>query len=196
MTLVNVGVIALASVPEPRVRRLADVLYGHTRVEHIATDRERQTIPWVRVTDGEGKVTEYVAGGVAPEAPAAGERRGRDCTEGHNRQGHLIAALKEVEGEPFAIERRIAERLTAFYSQRVSDGSAATGSQIALTIAAAQRIYTGNVFPAMHVTFGTYPSNLGHLDSAGCFRCHDDLHKSTGGAVINQDCERCHKTPE
>lgn len=62
--------------------------------------------------------------------------------------------------------------------------------------AAAQRIYTGNVFPAMHVTFGTYRSNLGHLDSPGCCRCHDDLHKSKAGAAISQDCELCHKMQE
>jgi hypothetical protein len=42
------------------------------------------------------------------------------------------------------------------------------------------------------VAFGTYPSNIGHVDSSGCFRCHDDNHKSKDGTTIKQDCETCH----
>jgi hypothetical protein len=44
----------------------------------------------------------------------------------------------------------------------------------------------------MHVTFGTYPNNIGHIDSPGCFRCHDDTHAATDGKKIGQDCETCH----
>ena len=45
----------------------------------------------------------------------------------------------------------------------------------------------------MNVTFGTYPTNIGHVDFPGCFRCHDDNHKSASGAKLSQDCESCHK---
>jgi hypothetical protein len=44
----------------------------------------------------------------------------------------------------------------------------------------------------MNVKWGTYPDNLGHNDSPGCFRCHDDEHKTKDGRVIKQDCEQCH----
>ena len=59
-------------------------------------------------------------------------------------------------------------------------------------MAATERIYRGNVFPGMHVTFGTYPNNIGHIDSPGCFRCHDDSHKAKDGKKISQDCETCY----
>ena len=59
-------------------------------------------------------------------------------------------------------------------------------------MAATERIYRGNVFPGMHVTFGTHPNNIGHIDSPGCFRCHDDSHKAKDGKKISQDCETCH----
>ena len=36
------------------------------------------------------------------------------------------------------------------------------------------------------------PNNIGHEDFLGCFRCHDDNHKSADGRVISQDCETCH----
>jgi hypothetical protein len=193
-----------------------------TRVEYIATDATRETIPWVQVTDVNGTVTEYVADGVEPAALEQGERRVMDCTDCHNRQGHAIAttadravdealargliprtlpfvrrevlaALQEVSGERADVEGRIANRLRTFYDAQPSNGAAANGTDVAQAIAAAQRLYAGNVFPRMNVTWGTYPSQLGHTDSNGCFRCHDDLHKSKSGTVISQDCEMCHK---
>ena len=53
-------------------------------------------------------------------------------------------------------------------------------------------IYAWNVFPAMKVTWGTYPNHVGHKDSPGCFRCHDRKHKSDDGAKISKDCDSCH----
>jgi hypothetical protein len=53
-------------------------------------------------------------------------------------------------------------------------------------------IYNVNVFPSMNLTWGTYPSNIGHTDSPGCFRCHDGSHQTKGGDAIAQDCNSCH----
>jgi cytochrome c2 len=63
------------------------------------------------------------------------------------------------------------------------------------TVTAVQDIYARNVFPAMKVTWGTYPNNIGHTFFNGCFRCHDDNHKASDGSVIKQDCETCHAMP-
>jgi hypothetical protein len=48
------------------------------------------------------------------------------------------------------------------------------------------------VFPQMNVGWGTYPSNIGHEDFVGCFRCHDESHASSGGQTITQSCDACH----
>ena len=53
-------------------------------------------------------------------------------------------------------------------------------------------IYARNVFPGMKVGWGTYPNNIGHEDFLGCFRCHDDIHKTRDGRTITQDCNACH----
>jgi hypothetical protein len=45
----------------------------------------------------------------------------------------------------------------------------------------------------MNVQFGTYPNHAGHIDFPGCFRCHDDSHKTKEGKTISQYCEACHK---
>lgn len=192
----------------------------YTQVEYIATDASRETIPWVRATDANGVVTEYVVDGVAEEVLQRGERRVMDCTDCHNRQGHAIAttveravdealargliprtlpfvrrevlaALRDVSGERAVVEERIAEQLRTSFATHASAGT--NGHDLAQVIAAAQRLYAGNVFPSMNVTWGSYPSQLGHTDSLGCHRCHDELHKSKSGAAISQDCELCHR---
>jgi nitrate/TMAO reductase-like tetraheme cytochrome c subunit len=58
------------------------------KVEYIATDRERQKIPWVRVTDKEqGVVTEFRTPGFT-NAIAAEAIRTMDCMDCHNRPAH------------------------------------------------------------------------------------------------------------
>jgi hypothetical protein len=189
-----------------------------TRIEYIAADEKREVIPWVRVTDTRG-TREYAAEGITPDQIASAPRRMMDCTDCHNRIGHAIAptadrAVDEALARgllprslPFvrrealaaaaqdypdreAAARQIAERLTSFYKQQPG-----TDGTLAQAIAATQRLYARNVFPAMKVKFGTYPSHLGHTDSPGCFRCHDEQHKTTTGQVISQDCEMCHRMP-
>ncbi|HUX93096.1 MAG TPA: cytochrome c3 family protein, partial [Ignavibacteriaceae bacterium] len=34
--------------------------------------------------------------------------------------------------------------------------------------------------------------NIGHMYSAGCFRCHDGKHVSSDGKVISNKCSTCH----
>jgi hypothetical protein len=49
-----------------------------------------------------------------------------------------------------------------------------------------------NVFPRMKVWAKEYPNHIGHIEFNGCFRCHDDQHKSDDGSVITRDCNLCH----
>ncbi|HEY7389117.1 MAG TPA: cytochrome C, partial [Bryobacteraceae bacterium] len=53
-------------------------------------------------------------------------------------------------------------------------------------------LWSRNIFPDMKVTWGTYPNDLGHTDSPGCFRCHDGAHMARTGESITQDCDACH----
>ena len=45
----------------------------------------------------------------------------------------------------------------------------------------------------MKVTWGSYRNELGHIDSPGCFRCHDEEKATPDGRTISQDCESCHR---
>ena len=44
----------------------------------------------------------------------------------------------------------------------------------------------------MKVSWKGYPDHLGHMYSAGCFRCHDGKHVSDKGKVLTNDCNSCH----
>jgi NapC/NirT cytochrome c family protein len=188
------------------------------RVEYVATDDTKETIPYVKVTDANGAVKEFVAADVGEDARQRGTRRVMDCIDCHNTVGHPIAATAEQ-----AVDRAIAagaisrqlpharregvrvlkasypseedavrgidREFRTFYQSR---GGAIDEQAVTRTVAALQDVYRRNVFPEMNVTWGSYPDRRGHVSSTGCFRCHDGSHKDKGGATISGDCEYCH----
>jgi len=188
-----------------RLKMHVGVIHQHNArdLEFIATDRERQMIPYVRVTDPDGRVREFVTAGTTSEQIAKGERRRMDCMDCHNRPSHVVAptpdrAVNEAMGRgaipltlPF-IHREAVKALKAGNSAMLRDFYHSAGPDLDRAVGAVQEIHDRNVFPAMKVTFGSYPNNVGHVDSPGCFRCHDGEHKSKDGAAIGQDCETCH----
>jgi len=190
-------------------------------VEYIASDDKRQVIPWVRVKDRFGNVREYTAEGAKPEDLKKGERRRMDCMDCHNRPAHPMAATAEravndrmASGEiprdlPFvrreavkalaavyptqqAGEEEIATALREFYRTQRPESYVAKRQQVEKAVQATMAAYRRNVFPEMNVHFGTYANNLGHMDSPGCFRCHDGSHKTNDGKTIAQECDTCH----
>ena len=100
-----------------------------------------------------------------------------------------VEALKATYPDRAGADRMIADRLRGFYAK--SGGAAAT--DVDLLVRSAQALHQRNVFSAMKVTWGTHANNLGHTDSQGCFRCHDDNHKTKDGHAIRQDCDLCHE---
>lgn len=187
------------------------------RVDYIAADEKRETIPYMRVTDSGGRVTEYFAPGVT--ARPSGAVRQMDCLDCHSRPAHtmsasaeetvdraiaagdvsrdlpfvrreLVAALTAAYPDDTAATAGIADRLTSFYNgQKKATPALVTGA-----VNAGQRLYRANVFPDMKITWGTYRNQRGHSeDVPGCFRCHDDEHKASDGRLVRQDCELCHK---
>ncbi|HTW95334.1 MAG TPA: hypothetical protein VMD30_11100, partial [Tepidisphaeraceae bacterium] len=85
----------------------------------------------------------------------------------------------------------IADRLSEFYHGR-PDVWPARAEIVAQAIETVQTIYRTEFFPEMHVDWRTYPNHIGHMESPGCFRCHDGLHVSDDGKRIASDCSTCH----
>ncbi len=59
-------------------------------------------------------------------------------------------------------------------------------------IAEIQSGYSNNIFPFMKANWRAYPNNLGHMESNGCYRCHNNRHSTDQGKVISKDCNLCH----
>ncbi|HVB34827.1 MAG TPA: NapC/NirT family cytochrome c [Patescibacteria group bacterium] len=193
-----------------------------TKITYIALDRQRQVIPEVTYTDASGKsiVFRSTAINATPQQLAQGQHRTMDCMDCHNRPTHAfelpgdaldqamsehyigadlpyikkeaLAALKtNYPSRPIARER-IAQALEKFYTTNYPQVVASKGAQLQEAIHTVQQIYLRNVFPQMHVTWGTYPNNLGHTNWPGCFRCHDGSHVAADGETIPNDCSTCH----
>ncbi len=59
-------------------------------------------------------------------------------------------------------------------------------------VASLKKAYAANTFPAMKTDWETHPDYLGHTETNGCHRCHNDRFKSSGGEVISRKCTLCH----
>jgi hypothetical protein len=188
-------------------------------VEYVATDAKREQIPYVRVSTPDGRVREYFAEGVTRAQIDGKPRRRMDCLDCHSRPAHRFASTPEREVDaaigagqinskiPF-IRREAVRALRGSYATRdiafrEIDRSvrAAMNARLPHTfeeadlrqaIGVTQAIYRANVFPSMKVGWGTYADQMGHTTSTGCFRCHDESHKTMDGIAIRQECELCH----
>jgi hypothetical protein len=192
-----------------------------TAIHYLASDERRQEIPYVRYRRPDGEVVEYFAAGRAPTAPVREEDlRLMDCIDCHNRPSHsfeLPAAAVDAALSAGRLDRSLPwvkktalELLRAehashdearaairngfrrFYEERYPAVLAQRRASVDTAADELAAIYTRNVFPAMKVGWGTYPDNIGHEASPGCFRCHDGSHKSATGRVIADDCQTCH----
>lgn len=191
-------------------------------VTFIATDKQRQVVPWIRVKDRNGNITEYYdrTRPLSAEQIASSEKRRMDCIDCHNRPAHVylppdvaldqsfssgrldpaLPYLKrqavEVLNKPYATEEEalnsIALGLDGFYRTNYSQLYAQKSDTVRSAIGETQRIFKTYFFPEMKTNWATHPNNIGHLYSSGCFRCHDGDHVSNTGKVIRNDCNICH----
>jgi hypothetical protein len=185
-------------------------------IRYVPSDESRQTIPWVEYDGPGGKRTYAVADAKTGGLPV----REMDCMDCHNRPTHtyelpdrgidrvmnaglLSASLPfakkqavEIIKANYSSREDAAQRIPAafakYYQDHYPDVFAQHRDEIAAAGKAALEVWDRNIFPAMNVTWGAYPNNLGHMDFPGCFRCHDGSHSTKGGDSITQDCNACH----
>jgi hypothetical protein len=188
------------------------------RVEYIALDSTLEEIPYVRISTPDGQSREYVAEGVDASQLEGKPRRQMVCIDCHNRPAHRFADSPERSVDaalggglinsqiPF-VRREAVRALKAQYPDQDTARddiertmraalqplvSEELGRDLAQAIAVTQSIYRTNVFPAMKISWGTYKNQIGHTTANGCFRCHDESHKTKDGRTLGQDCESCH----
>ncbi len=189
---------------------------------YIATDEKRQVIPWIRVVHPDGKEDIYVdeESGYTAQKPPEGEMRVMDCMDCHNRPSHIFRSPAEAVNEAMtthAVDRSlpfikreavkalvgdypdqeagnvaIKDRLEKFYQKNYPAVWMEKTETIRRSIQTVVEIYQTNFFPKMKVSWKKYPDNIGHFIFPGCFRCHDDTHKTAEGTALPRDCSTCH----
>ena len=192
------------------------------RITFIATDAQRQTIPWVQATDLKGHTTTYMTkdSGLRPEQIEKASKHRMDCIDCHDRPSHIftppdrsvddsllagridqslpfikqqgVSALTKTYNSTDEALTGIAKDIEGFYRTKYPDVYTSRRTSIQNAIADLQHIYRSTIFPYMKVDWRTHPNNLGHFYTPGCFRCHDGQHVSSDGKVIPKDCNTCH----
>ncbi len=191
-------------------------------ITYVSTDEQRETIPQVTHPGADGKLVVFQSTDSKPTGQelARGDHRTMDCVDCHNRPTHAfqlpdhaldlamsqgqistdLPYIKKKALEVLKVEypgrdtaaQQIPSAITAFYRASYPDVYAQHRDLVETAAEKVKAIYLRNIFPEMKITWGTHASNLGHMDSNGCFRCHDGSHTSADGRTIPNDCSTCH----
>jgi hypothetical protein len=196
------------------------------KVEFIAEDELKQTIPWIQVTDANGNKTVYqdVENPLTPDQINKATKHQMDCIDCHNRISHTFQtpdqaidqglSLNRIDASIPFIKKKSLEVLTGsyknfddankmidgldgFYAKNYPDFYQANTAKVKAAIDYLKTIYQTLVFPSQDLSWTTHPDNIGHKDWPGCFRCHDGKHLTPDSKqAIRLECNVCHTLPE
>lgn len=143
-----------------------------------------------------------------------------DCMDCHNRPAHQfptpmervntaladgsisqdlpfikVQAVTALDSDYASTEEALAaiqNDLQEYYAAEYPEVLENDGEKLAQSIQTVQQIYSDTIFPEMKANWLAYPNNIGHRDSPGCFRCHNEDMQSAEGETIFTNCTGCH----
>jgi hypothetical protein len=195
-----------------------------SKVYYYPTDSEEQNIPFVRVVNDDGSTVDYVdvESDFDTSDIDQSKLKEMDCITCHNRITHRIytpeesldraLALGQIsQGIPEIREKGIealkgdyatqAEaqagiaKLEAYYEGSYPEFYELNPGKVADAVQLLQQIYANSVFIDQKVNWDSHPTNVGHVDSPGCFRCHDGKHLNDQQQAVRLECNLCHSIP-
>ncbi|HET9588063.1 MAG TPA: NapC/NirT family cytochrome c [Anaerolineales bacterium] len=195
-----------------------------SKVYYYPTDSEEQNIPFVRVVNDDGSTVDFVdvESDFDSSSVDSGQLKEMDCITCHNRITHRIytpeesldraLALGQIPQSIPEIREKGIEVLEADYTtQAVAQAGIAglesyykmyhvefyelNSEKVAEAIHILQQIYADSVFIEQKVDWNSHPTNVGHIDSPGCFRCHDGKHLNNQQEAVRLECNLCHSIP-
>ncbi|MBM3785332.1 MAG: hypothetical protein FJW30_13280 [Acidobacteria bacterium] len=111
------------------------------------------------------------------------------CVDCHNRPAHSFQTAEAAVDEALEsgaldlnkpwIRKTALEQLQKTYASKAEAGKTIEDPAILA-------IYNANVSPERKLDWGLHPNHLGHNNSPGCFRCHDEKFS------LAPDCGQCH----
>jgi nitrate/TMAO reductase-like tetraheme cytochrome c subunit len=195
-----------------------------SEIYYYTSDKEEQDIPYIRVMNSDGSMTEFFD--IEAEIDAMqihdGDLKQMDCITCHNRITHLVLHPEDTIDQLIArqqISRAIPEirrkaieaysqiydttekglagiaGLQEYYRVYYPEFFASNNALVQDAIQVLQEAYSASVFPEQNSNWATHPNNAGHKDSPGCFRCHDGKHLNAAQEAIRLECNLCHSIP-
>ncbi len=193
-------------------------------VNYYASDQDEQDIPYVQVISDDGTIEEYIdiETNFDPSAISPEELNQMDCITCHNRITHLVpnpeAAVDEMMTRgaisPLIpeIRRKSIEAIRTSYDSKAHALNGIAGLRdyyrinygafyqinkelINSAVDALVEYYDSSVFPEQKSDWESHLNNMGHTNTAGCFRCHDGKHLNMEEEAIRLECNLCHSIP-
>ncbi|MBK1880086.1 NapC/NirT family cytochrome c [Pelagicoccus mobilis] len=190
------------------------------RVEFTETKENPNVIPWIRYKSPDGLTTEYhftpdEETEDLPDLTEVGPTHTMDCLDCHSRPAHDFAkpndiveaflrsnsetapALPELKyiiakavDQEFESQSQVMESIAKELEKEYSEQEIKTQK----TITHFKEVFGRSVFPEMKADWRTFPNHIGHKDTLGCFRCHDDKHSTADGSktLSAKNCNTCH----
>lgn len=177
-------------------------------------------VKYTNKTTGEVTIYRNEENPVTDSLIAASDKRTMDCIDCHNRPSHnynsppvyfnkamltgavsrnipfikkvAMDILRDKFNTSDTAMLKIENGITDYYKTNYPEFYSKNKDLINSSIAAIQKGYSMNTFPAMKVAYDVYPEHIGHLETNGCFRCHNGTFKADNGHVISRDCNLCH----
>lgn len=193
-------------------------------VYYYATDEARQEIPYVRVEHEDGSFTEYIDVETDFNSNMVDETELEvmDCMTCHNRTAHGIQSPNDAVDGMLAREeissdipyiRNLAslvlrgnyedqesakagiESLVEKYERDYPLAYQKYKQDIESAVGKLWAYYENAVFFDQKMKWDTHPDDSTHIDSPGCFRCHDGQHLSENNQAVRLECNLCHSIP-
>lgn len=194
------------------------------KVFYYPGDIHEQSIPYIKVVNDDGSVAEYVdvEAEFDPANLDESQLQEMDCITCHNRITHRIytpeesldraLALGQISRDIPNIREKGVEvlrgdyaseaeaqaaiaKLASYYEDNYPEFYKTNLGNINDAIQKLQLIYADSVFIEQKVDWDSHPTNVGHIDSPGCFRCHDGKHLDADQQAIRLECNLCHSIP-
>lgn len=157
---------------------------------------------------------------VSDSLVSAATTRTMDCIDCHNRPSHnynsptvyfdkamltgevskkipffkkvAMGILRETFSDKDTALLKIENSIKSYYKSDYNDFYTNNIDLINNSVVSVQKAFSQNTFPKMKLAYDFYPEHIGHLESDGCFRCHNDAFKADNGRTISRDCNLCH----
>ena len=194
------------------------------QVQFYSTDPKQQDIPYVKVTNEDGSIAEYIdiESSMDFKDVDENELHEMDCITCHNRITHLVNNPEDMIDQLLArnvvsptipdIRRQAIDLffreydsteaalnaidgLKNYYETYQEDFYLSNQDVVDSAITEIGNAYAQSVYIEQKSDWNSHPNNVGHDFSPGCFRCHDGKHLNNENKAIRLECNVCHSIP-